>query len=155
MWHWFRYHESSYVLYLILAHIWDAFGFALKSGCDTLPVQNRFGACGRSADPTQTVRTITRTFAIQRLLWSGPRMVWSQGPYSLQYKGFGSHWNIHFLKLLWVDRGRSGLLVRTVRNTNKYLAHFPKHDFEMILTLEFGSVVNSHANATSKCSMRH
>jgi hypothetical protein len=35
MWHWFLYHESSYVWDLILAHIWDAPGFALKSRCDT------------------------------------------------------------------------------------------------------------------------
>jgi hypothetical protein len=38
MWHWFLYHESSYVWDLILAHIWYAPGFVLKSGCDsTLP----------------------------------------------------------------------------------------------------------------------
>jgi hypothetical protein len=36
MWLWFMYHESSYVWDLILAHIWDVSGFALKFGCDTL-----------------------------------------------------------------------------------------------------------------------
>jgi hypothetical protein len=35
MWHWFMYHESSYVWDLILAHIWDAPGFSLKSECGT------------------------------------------------------------------------------------------------------------------------
>jgi hypothetical protein len=37
MWHWFLYHESSYVWDLILAHIWNASGFVLKSGCDAPP----------------------------------------------------------------------------------------------------------------------
>jgi hypothetical protein len=34
MWHWFLYHESSYVWDLILPHIWDAPEFALKFECD-------------------------------------------------------------------------------------------------------------------------
>jgi hypothetical protein len=37
MWHLFLYHESSYVWDLILLHIWDAPGFALKSGSDNAP----------------------------------------------------------------------------------------------------------------------
>jgi hypothetical protein len=35
MWHLFLYHEASNVWNLILAHIWFAPGFALKSRCDT------------------------------------------------------------------------------------------------------------------------
>jgi hypothetical protein len=35
IWHWFLYHEPSYVWDLILAHIWFALGFVLKSECDT------------------------------------------------------------------------------------------------------------------------
>jgi hypothetical protein len=37
MWYWFMYYESSYAWDLILAHIWDAFRFILKSRFDIRP----------------------------------------------------------------------------------------------------------------------
>jgi hypothetical protein len=48
MWHWFLYHESSYVWDLILAHIWDAPRFALKSECD-----KRDGHRSRGKEPAR------------------------------------------------------------------------------------------------------
>jgi hypothetical protein len=43
MWHWFLYHELSYVWDLILAHILGAPGFVLNFGCDNWSGAHRTG----------------------------------------------------------------------------------------------------------------
>jgi hypothetical protein len=133
-------------------------GLILRTVCSTnrknhtVPTQTIFGTCGLSAHQSQTVRTIIQRLSQKQrsLVRTADDSALRPGRSAVQRNRIGPKWS-DFGPLWW--SGRSALKTQTVR-ASKTL-HFLNKLLKEFLTHEIWSVVSPHANATTRCSMRH